>query len=368
LKVQDSLRALNLLSNASYAIERAAIRSLASVANPNLAIPQTLVALTRLKEAIAGFQLGWTPLQADELEAGGDRYGGRTFDFAVTTLCFIPGERQPSPKQHQVSIFIPSGVTPETSNVHIFFSPRGAAGDRGDNDTLVQGLRGAAEATNWILIGVSGIVNGWRTMDDAAIAACLARIGRSPTVTAVRLSGHSRGMSGLNMTLSRRSISSSIDRAVVLDAPELFHNSGRNVIVYRVNVQNKRVSGAIHRDLNPTCMRAIGYTRLIRNAMLTRPSLMIPPAIRSQLLSIPNRGCFSTAPAARLSGCQVNLLDFCRDNRSAINAIIHQEQGRDGLHTFVEVNDLLRAGHPVSPGIYSHHIFVAEIAHEITSL
>jgi hypothetical protein len=214
------------------------------------------------------------------------------------------------------------------------------------------------------VIGVSGVVGGWRTIDDAAIQACLARAGRSSTITSVRLSGHSRGVSGLSKTLELRLIKTPVDRIHILDAPELFHQGRKNVIVYRVNVR-KQVPGAVHRDLNPTCVRAIGYTRLIQNAMVTQPLLTIPPSIRSQLLPIPQRGCFRTTPAKALSGCQVNIPDFCHRNRVAIAAIIRQETTPDGLHTFVERNNLLRAGHPVSPGIYSHHIFVAEIAHEL---
>ena len=247
---QDSLRALGLLSDADYATERIAVGSLTAVSNPDVIMPQSLAALTRLKERIAGFRLGWTPLQADESEAGGDRYGGRTFDFTITTRCFVPSQARERDMPHRVSLFVPRGTTPDTNNVHIFFSPRGAAEDRGDNDVLVQGLRRAAEGTNWILIGVSGVVNGWRTIHDAAIAACLTRAGRSPTISAVRLSGHSRGVAGLNQTMNRRLISTRIDRIVILDAPELFFGGGSNVIVYYVNVK-------CHKKLKdpPRCIR-----------------------------------------------------------------------------------------------------------------
>jgi hypothetical protein len=366
--VQDSLRALGLLSDSDYSAERAAVSRFTAVGSPDVVMPRTLAALTALKDAIAGFRLGWRPLQADESEAGGDRYGGRTFDFTVTTRCFIPSQGRENNMPHRVSIFIPRRVTPDINRVHVFFSPRGAAEDRGDNDVLVQGLRGAADSTNWIVIGVSGVVNGWRTIDDAAIAACLTRAGRLPNVTAVRLSGHSRGVSGLTTTLNRSLISARIDRIVVLDAPELFRVAGGpSVVVYRVNVKSKTVPGAIQHDLDPACVRAIGYTRLIKNAMVTQPLLSIPATIRSQLLPIPDRGCFSTAPARTFSGCQVSFGDFCRRNKALINTIIRQERGPNGLHNFVESNNLLRAGHPVSPAIYSHHIFVAEIAHEITT-
>jgi hypothetical protein len=369
LLVQTSLRALELLSDADFTSERAAVMSLATVSNADAVMPKTLAAITRLKEAIAGFRLGWDPLQADESEAGGDRYGGRTFNFTITTRCFVPGVGEQN-LPHRVSFFSPRHITSDVNNVHIYFSPRGAADNRGDNDILVQGLRGAADPTNSIVIGVSGIVNGWRTIDDATIQACLVKAGRSPTITSVRLSGHSRGVSGLSQTLKRQLIKAPINRIHILDAPELFQRGGKNVIVYRVNVR-KQVPGAIHRDLDPGCMRAIGYTRLIQNAMVTRPLLSIPPDIRAQLLPIPNRGCFRTTPTPSHSTCPTNLNDFCQRHHQQIASILRHERNDgnrkvpEGLHTFVERFDLLRAGHRVSPGIYSHHIFVAEVAHEL---
>lgn len=404
LMLQDSLHALRLLDDPSFAAERAAVNALTAVTNADRLMPQTLTAISQLKDAIAGFRLGWTPLQADELEAGGDRFGGCTFDFEVTTLCFHPRAGIELREAHPVSIFLPRGVSPDTNKVHVFFSPRGAAGDNGSNDVLVQGLRGATDSSDWILIGVSGVneeVNGkrrdgWRTIDDAAIAACLQRMGRSPAITAIRLSGHSRGVLGLNRTLTRipRSqplLSAPVDRIVILDAPELFFQSGKNVIVYRVNVRKRkdgsdlRIAGAIHRDLNPGCMRAIGYTRLIRNALVTLPTVTVPGEIQGQLLpkssgpfppAFPARGCFSTVPARSLFGCQKNLQEFCTTQSAAITAILGNEtkaaSGRnpEGLHRFVERHNLLRAprgtGRTISPTIYSHHVFVAEIAHEIT--
>jgi hypothetical protein len=372
LMLQISLRALRLLSEPDFARERAAAAAVTTVTTAETMIPKTLTALTELKEAFASSRLGWAPLQADESEAGGDRFGGRTFDFEVTTLCSEPRQRgSPRPLQHLVSIFIPRGATPRVNKVHVFFSPREAAGNRGDNDVLVQGLRGASDATDWILIGVSGITNGWRTINSTTISECLVRAGRPAGIEAVRLSGHSRGVGSLRETVIRRLINVRIDRVVVLDAPELLPNGApgaARTIVYRVNVQGKSVPGAVHRDLDPGCMRAIGYTKLIRNAIVTHPYLTIPSTISRQLLPIPDRGYLTTTPASALRGSQVNLGAFCHTNRAAISGILRQESGPDGLHAFVETHDLLRAAHGVSPSIYSHHVFVAEIAHEITGL
>jgi hypothetical protein len=388
LMIQDSLRALNLLSDADYALERAAVLPLATVTDADRVMPRTLAALTVLKERIAGSLLGWNPFQADEEEAGGDRFGGRTFDFTVTTRSFEPSRGREQDVPHLVSIFIPRGVAPNTNKVHIYFSPRGAAGNRVDNDVLMQGLRGAADATDWILIGVSGVhengVDGWRTMDDSAIGACLARAGRPTTIAAVRLSGHSRGIFSINNTLAGRLvgrvrqplITAPIDRVVILDEAEIFTQSRSNAIFYRVNDlfrqngQPAQTPANRTRAIDPGCARAIGYTRVILNTMVARPLLLIPQEIRDQLLTLPVRGCFSTAPASTLSGCQVNITDFCRTNGRKIAQIIGNEsnppgpRNPEGLRHFIDRFDLFRAGHAILPTIYSHHLFVAEVAHE----
>jgi outer membrane protein OmpA-like peptidoglycan-associated protein len=378
LMLQNSLQALRLLSFPDYNAERAAVTSLTTVTNPDGVIPKTLAAITSLKEKIASFQLGWKPLQADELEAGGDRFGGRTFDFTVTTLCYEPKRKTPAQVKHCVSIFIPRMLTSNTNNVHIFFSPGGAAENNRNNNVLVQGLRAAADSTNWILIGVSGVheeVNskwrdGWRTMNDEAIKECLSWAGRSPNISAVRLSGHSRGVLGLNQTLfgSKKSlISSPIERIFILDAPKLFSGRGKKVVVYHVN-DTKRVPEAIFHELYSPCMEAIAYTRLIKNAMITRPKLSIPHEIQNQLLkAIPDRGCFSTAPKKSLNGCQKNIQEFCHENRKAITNIFSQVNSPNSLYEFCEDNNLLHDGTPRSflREWYAHHLFVAEIAHEL---
>jgi hypothetical protein len=168
-------------------------------------------------------------------------------------------------------------------------------------------------------------------------------------------------------TMARKLVGARLDGVTVLDAPELLRGGaprGVRTVVYHVNVAGD-VPRATHHSLDPGCMRAIGYTRLIGNAMVTKPYLTLPPEIRRQLLPIPNRGCFSTASFPAPSGCAVNIQVFCRANRAGIASILRQERGPDGLHTFVETHDLLRAGHSVAPGIYSHHVFVAEVAREV---
>jgi hypothetical protein len=399
LLLQNALVTLPLLgasARAAVAAERTAVQALTTPAVPDARIPETLSALSRLKDALAGGRLGWAPIHADEGEAGTDRFAGQTFDFTVSTLCHFPAESGPPPTPARtvtdsfgVSIFVPRGAKPGVNKVHVFFSPGDVTGDHGLNAVLTHGLRGSSDSSEWILISVPGIANGWRTIDLASIQACLSFLGRPGTVTDLRLSAHSRGASGLRESLSRGFLRQAIDRITVLDASDAFRAvpvagalraggaTARQVIAYGVNTGN--LAGAVNIRLDPFCVRAIGYTRLIRDAFMTRivwslrhasePLLTIPPAIDSQLLPLPSRGGFTTSAAP--GGGQVSIAAFCTLHRSRIATIVGQENtpGR-GLLDFIKQNDLVRFGAfrlSFGPGIYSHHLFVAEIAHELTN-
>ena len=325
---------------------------------PDTAMPQTLAAIREVKQQIAGGRLGWDPIHADELESGGDRFGSRTYHWS------------------NLSIFVPRGVANDRNDVHVFFSPGGAQGSSGLNAVLHHGLRGACEGSGWILIGVPGREPGFVTIDTATIADALRRVGRAPTVNRLRLSAHSRGGRGLRETIKgpRPQVDiAKIDRIVLLDcafASVAAALTGARIPPSKViayQVVDAALPAAVGRNilLDRDCVRAIGYSRLIQDAMQTRPSLTIPASIRRQLLTLPARGRFKVATAA--SGSSDNLDDFCRSNRSAIAAILRDEATAQGLMTFLDANDLGRLGQAFGRSIYSHHFFVAEVAHEITS-
>jgi hypothetical protein len=391
LTLEVSLRALGLLSDRDFAVEHAAVSSLTTPIVPGASIPRTIEAIRSLKDAIAGGRIGWAALRSDEAEAGGDRFGGRTLDFTISSLCHIPADPGPPAIDARtavvpfgVSIFVPRGVNPGVNRVHVFFSPGGVTGDSGFNAILMHGLRAAMDSSEWILIGVPGIDGGWCTIDRGSISSCLARIGRAPDIHALRLSGHSRGASGMRESIRRGFLRGSIDRVFVLDASDAFRSvsvssalrngqaSAGGVVQYAVNLFD--LPGAVNIRLDPHCVRAIGYTRLVQDSMVTRPTLALPPAITRQLLPLPPRGGFTAA--ATSSAGQPNLRAdcrprtqtcFCRDQRSAIAAIIRGESNPGGLLTFIHANDLTRFGRQFTPGIYSHHLFVAEIVHELVA-
>ena len=319
-------------------------------------MPQTLAAIREVKKRIAGAQLGLDPIHADELESGGDRFGSRTHTSS------------------NLSIFVPRGVANDRNDVHVFFSPGGVQGSSGLNAVLHHGLRGACEGSGWILIGVPGKEPGFVTVDTAQITDALRLVGRGSTINRLRLSAHSRGGRGLRETIKGTLVDlAKIDRVVLLDcafgsvaaALTAARIPASKVIAYQVIDRALPATNGRNIRLDQDCARAIGYSRLIQDAMQTRPSLTIPADIRRQLLTLPARGRFKAATAA--SGSSDNLDDFCRSNRSAIAAIVRDEAKANGLMTFLDSNDLGRLGKAFGPTTYSHHFFVAEVAHEITS-
>ena len=354
------VRALQVILVAHGLLDPAAVAegTIAGGAVRESTMPQTIAAIREVKKRIAGGRLGWDPIHADELESGGDRFGSRTYTSS------------------NLSVFVPRGVASDRNDVHVFFSPGDVQGSSGLNAVLHHGMRGASEGSGWILVGVPGREPGHVTIDTAQIADALRRIGRSPTIDRLRLSAHSRGGRGLRETIKgpRPLVDlAKIDRVVLLDCAFRSVAAGltaaaippAKVIAYQV--VDAALPARVGRNIriDPRCTRAIGYSRLIQDAMRTRPSLTIPSDIRRQLLTLPARGQFKAATAT--SGSADNLDDFCRSNASAIAAIVRNEGRPDGLMTFLDSNDLGRLGSAFGPSIYSHHFFVAEVAHEITS-
>jgi hypothetical protein len=356
-KLQTVLVALELLAEPALT-EGTPVGSSVPARN----MPATLAAIRELKKRIAGGRLGWDPIHADELESGGDRFGGRTYHWNNLGV--------------DLGIFVPRGTSPDRSDVHVFFSPGDAHGDSGLNAVLHHGLRAACEGTGWILIGIPGKEPGFHTTSTAQIEGALRRVGRSTNVARLRLSGHSRGARGLRETIKGRLIDiAKIDRVVILDAG---WQSVANVLaaaripkskVVSYQVTDATVPPAVGRTVRiaPHCARAIGYSRLIQDAMHTRRSLVIPKEVRDQLLKLPSRGQLTAATTA--SGLAKDIGRFCAEplTSKAIASIIKNESTTPhGLRTFLEANDLGRLGSRFDTTTYSHHFFVCEIAHELT--
>ena len=324
---------------------------------------------------------GWTPLiRADEAGAGGaDRLADQTFTCG------------------EFSVFVPAAARSSTRNqVHVFFSAGGAIG--ATSHVEHHGLRGAADSNQWILFSVRGFPGQAFTITQAEIVHCLQSIGRPAHIDLVRLSAHSRGNGSMAAELQRRLITPSlIDHVTVLDGSDFanslaagFRQSGipaSRITAYFVTTGSFPAAGVQSRGIDPACIRAIGYARLIKDAVTTGRVSTLPSAIARVVgaLPLPARGSFSTRTP--LPPGMTSIRAFCSDpaNAAALRALRSGERGVAHVsdlepfadtspYAFVEVNNLLNINDPgaprtqwrtVSAGIYSHHLFVAEVAHEL---
>jgi hypothetical protein len=285
------------------------------------------------------------------------------------------------------TIFVPTavilGARKEITDVkvHVFFAAAGVQGNVA-NDVLVHGLRGASDSSSWVLIAVRGVKGRAVPISDSDINDCLASIGLPILPSQLRLSGHSRGADSLMASILGKKITnlSIIDRIFILDAadkgkiPKLIGMGIplSKITAYQVNVRvAKQAKGVNFIDLKMNDMAAIGYVRLIQDAMIVQPGISAlingKPDISKQItsLSLPARGSFSTGIPA---GNQVGLQAFSQNNSSAIQQIIKFDSDlKKGLLPFINRHDLAKfRGFKFSRGIAAHHFFVAEVAHELT--
>ena len=311
----------------------------------------------------------------------------------------------------QFSIFVPDPVwfasRKEFTNikVHVFFAAGGVQGSD-TNDIFVHGLRGASKQSEWITIGVPGILNSANSISDSEIQQCLNAVGIHSPPIALRLTGHSRGCDSVLKTVAKGAINKQIiDRITLLDEAVEHDRSGAVrfnrvqqlvglgissgiITAYEsahksrdlVTGQSAMVRGATYHDLNPECMAAIGAARLVQDAIALRPDIAQAaaaiPAIGTQLrdINLPPRGSFTTGPTA---GTQVNINEFClepadpnarpgapRKLKASIKAIRRDPV----LVRFINQKDLARYS-TVSDWtpFLAHEFFVAELAHELTS-
>jgi len=404
-EIQLRLRALKLLSPENFEKERQLCApETGSLSVDDKVIPETIKGITQLKLCLSARQVGWEPIRADEAAGPGDRFGGRTLQFTVQSLSACKQE-QPENRDMDVSVFIPSKVDPIVNKVHIFFSaagttlntsgncPQGGGPDRGlNNQVLLHGLRAAFNDSDWILISIPGRLcgpdkapdlGGFNTINLATVRQCLRLAGRGERVSEFRLSAYSRGHRGLRATISRDLLDTQgtgrnrISKVFLLDN---LHETIRTtletaglkdrVTAYWVNcsVNCKPIGNTI--KLDQECMRAIGYSRLIEDAMKREPAMTFPTDVRARMLPLPPRGCFSTSqPSGATSisnaggSCPVvNLKQFCRE-MTASGQIAKALELRDITY---QRNLPFFGGVVFTNETDAHHYFVAEIVHEMT--
>lgn len=321
-------------------------------------------------------------VRADEAGKGGrDRLAGQDHACTITSGTGIKSGDALEMKQITASTFVPSGIKPDANRVLVFFSPSAVTGASGYNEILEHGLRGSADPTEWIIIGVpfpDVATMRWATIDDAAIGQCLVAAGRGPKIASLRLAGYSRGGISLRQTVSRKLISAAVERVFVLDADyqetaSLLGKgsvSAKDVTFYDATVPDNPhpLPGSKKVQLPPKdWIRAIGYSRLILDAKKLRPNLTIPKEIDNQLLPLPDRGQLTTKKTPPNSKAPKNILDFAQENLPQILKIIkNADDAAIGLRSFVYANDLQLYGKTkFSPDEDAHHFFVAEIGHEM---
>ncbi|MGE5829931.1 MAG: hypothetical protein ACM30G_16445, partial [Micromonosporaceae bacterium] len=262
------------------------------------------------------------------------------------------------------------------------------------------GLRGAAESHDWILVGVQGAPGQRFTVSESQVRDGLESVGRPARIDSVRMSAHSRGNGSMAETLRQQLFAVSlIDHITVLDGSDFFASLSSGF--RQTGVPASRVdadfvtTGAFPRPgvvrashgMDPAGVRAFGYARLITDAVATGRVGTPPAAVSAKVtaLSLPPRGTFSAMnppPAGK-----INFNAFLRDpaNRAALAALRTGERGVANVgqlagsedtspYAFVEWHNLLNINDETVPrdqwrsvpaGIYSHHLFVAEIAEDL---
>jgi hypothetical protein len=268
--------------------------------------------------------------------------------------------------------------------VHIFFSAGATQGETG-NDVLTHGMRGAEAASDFVLIGAPA----HDTISDAEIRQCLTAVQITGPIAAIRMSAHSRGAFSLLNTVVHHKIGNVglIEHVTLFDADELAGPGGvtvtpksqvlvaagipaANITAIEVNVRKKHTPGVEYDTIDPSCAAAIGYVRLIQDAMVTDPGVSgkvaANRAIADQLTSLPlpPRGSFTSKDPAAPTSIQ----KFCKNHSAAIAAILARQVNRNtGLLWFININDLARfGGFQFNFGLSAHHFIVAELAHEAT--
>jgi len=295
-------------------------------------------------------------------------------------------------------LFVPTGASATANNIHVFFGP-GSPG----NDALTGALRFSANAANAVLIVVPGAEPGFTSLSAAEIVEIMRKAGRPVQIDSLWLSAHSRGWRGLAQTLGKDLL---VQRTGTVTAPKVgpgavtrlvnfdafyfdflkaMNNSkipASKIFGYKVTIEGggpgpAKWSAAASQtvDLSPVIdgVRAVLYSRLISDAIAIGKKPLVPPGSLT-LASITGR-LLTDMPAIPGFSSRTSPTDFrayCKTNAAAIRNCLKDEKntGLGGamagpLIEFVNNNNLTGVG-AFPAGIWAHHLFVAEFAHEVT--
>jgi hypothetical protein len=357
--------------------------------------------------------LGLIPVyRAEATATGTDLFGANTRRVCLTNdpseantrrACRTGNEKEDKAKEKkECLLFIPGAIHPERNQVHVCWSPGDAT-----SEALTGAFRFALNSVGWILIVVEGPdrPDGFVTLSAAEIVEILRKAGRPARIDALRLSGHSRGALGLAETLNQDLLVQRkgaaaypkvgpevVERVVNFDnyffsflkAMDASGIPSSKIFGYRVvipsigkpaeNFWSASKSQTI--DLLPVLngVRAVGYSRLIQDAIkigrrtLTPPDSLTLADITGRLLTnLPALGDFTSR-----SSDHTEFRQFCRINAPAIANCLRDEQHSDLDHAFkgpliefVNNNNLAGIGR-FSAAIWAHQLFACEFAHEVT--
>lgn len=427
LRLQERLKFR--LPYSGYAQEHSVAQTVVTASVPDASLTYTFGAIVQLKQDIASAFAGWLPVRAAEMEFGGDLFAGQTTSVSLRVKANLTATgRNASPPETDediaVSVFLPSKLASDANNVFLFYSANGATEDNpsrpGTNSTNVHALRSGADPTSWIVIGIPGRDPGWNTIDTNAILACLERAGRKPAIDKLRLCAHSRGIRGLQRTIQEGRVDLQlVDKIFILDQTDadllvkpssVFPRAARRrptIVSYaKVFKSPKDWQPDAGTTLNGFAMLALSFARLIQD----RPDVSLPPAAAVFLLpkvvpSLKPLGTFTTKSGSAV-GAKTSIHQWTRENAVEIEKISKVDReaedewkrftSRDQImfplklplvakspYFHVHTQNLWRfyAG-PLVDGsgkltanfnsqsdfgleIYAHHLFVAEIAHEL---
>ena len=330
---------------------------------------------------------------------GVDRFNGQCFSFKSDLSQDSDATRSPF-----YSVFIPSAVSASSQNVvHVFFSAGGVTDFSPQkptpflsNGVACHAMRDGADRSGFILVSVRGIRDGAQPLSAKNLAALLNAVGRGTNVDRLRLSAHSRGVQSLVASLKKKVLLGSggdlidpgiVERVVAFDEDDsgvsgFVKRAGIPVAKafgYRINAAKWTFPKERTVDLRPISksVLVLGYCRLADDAVRLKKALKKPmPANVAAVIEgikiddgvgSPRLPFTSELNSRPPSAGGINIFDYVQklkpDGFKAARA------AENALHNFVDGrNDLVQARRSIQGGIYQHHLFVSEYAHEVTEL
>ncbi len=283
---------------------------------------------------------------------------------------------------------MPTTADPTQNFVHIFFSPGGVTGDV-LNAVACHAMRAAADRTGWILVSVRGKAGGSETIKASDLTSFLTATGRGARVDKLRLSGHSRGVDSLGATLAAKILvgtKTEVERLVAFDedgtgvsAKTTFAGiAASKAFGYRINAQTWNFPANRTVNLMPIgqSMRVFGYCRLIDDALDLKRTLAVPlpsdlaaivDGLKIDILGLKRLPLTSDLTSRKPPAAGTYVFDYVQKTKPAEFKKARAAEAK--LHDFVDgQNDLARLGSSFPGGIYQHHLFVSEFAHEVTEV